>query len=197
MLTTQVKNTVVGCGLLLVTAGVPTWSRAQAQEGDAGSRQEATLNGLGDELNRTGRFATMHVTSLGAIAPVAGTPESRDDLRVRPASPDVSHRTSPETTAAPAAEFQYARALNAVDECRYDVARRRGVVPQTVAAGTVTLRWTIDPSGGVRDAEVTAASGTDAEVAACAKRVLTGWQFLKPRRGSFTVERSYTFRSLP
>jgi hypothetical protein len=45
----------------------------------------------------------------------------------------------------------------------------------------------------VRDAEALSADGTDLEVAACAKRVLSEWVFAKRAQGGTVVERTYRF----
>jgi outer membrane biosynthesis protein TonB len=65
--------------------------------------------------------------------------------------------------------------------------------PAKIAAGTVVLRFTIEKSGRVRDAEALSADGTDLEVAACAKRVLSEWVFAKRAQGGTVVERTYRF----
>jgi hypothetical protein len=91
-------------------------------------------------------------------------------------------------------ELQFSRTEPYLERCRIEVARRRHVAPARVAAETVTLRWTVEPSGRVRDAEAVTAGNTDLEVAACAKRVITEWVFAKPTGGApVTVEWTYRF----
>jgi len=90
-------------------------------------------------------------------------------------------------------EAEYRRAEPRLEQCRIEVARRRRVAPSRVAAKSVTLRWTIEPSGRVHDAEALLAPQTDTEVAACAKRVISEWSFAKQPGGSQTVEWTYTF----
>jgi len=88
-------------------------------------------------------------------------------------------------------EQEYAQTQKPVANCRIEVARRRRVAPAQVAAGNVVLRFTIEPSGRVRDAEAVSAVNTDLEVAACAKRVLSEWTFAKHATGNINVERVY------
>jgi hypothetical protein len=90
---------------------------------------------------------------------------------------------------------EYRRAEPRLEQCRIEVARRRRVAPSRVAAKSVTLRWTIEPSGRVHDAEALLAPQTDTEVAACAKRVISEWTFAKQPGGAQTVEWTYTFPS--
>jgi len=90
-------------------------------------------------------------------------------------------------------EAEYHRAEPRLQQCRIEVARRRRLAPARVAAKSVTLRWTIEPSGRVRDAEALLAPQTDTEVAACAKRVITEWVFAKQPAGPQTIEWTYTF----
>ena len=91
-------------------------------------------------------------------------------------------------------EAEYRRAEPRLQQCRVEVARRRRVAPSRVAAKSVTLRWTIEPSGRVHDAEAVLAPQTDIEVAACAKRVISDWVFAKQAAGPQTVEWTYTFQ---
>jgi hypothetical protein len=58
----------------------------------------------------------------------------------------------------------------------------------------VVVRFTIEKSGRVREAEALSAVDTDLEVAACAKRVLSDWKFPKRvRDAEVVVERTYRF----
>jgi hypothetical protein len=197
MQTMQSKLRVTWMATFGVAAALATstaWAEAPA---GSSTGQETALNGLGDELNRTGRFATVPVTPVGEITPADRTRGGHGEVRVRsvPADSSVKEASAPATESV--REFQYNKALTAAEDCRFDVARRRGVVPQNVPAGTVTVRWTIEATGAVRDAEAISVHGTDPEVAACAKRVLTGWHFLRPAGGQVVVERTLTFRPLP
>ena len=81
----------------------------------------------------------------------------------------------------------------AVAACRVEIARRRRLPPAKIAASEVVVRFTIERSGRVRDAEALTAAGTDLEVAACAKRVLSEWVFAKRAKDATVVERTYRF----
>ena len=78
--------------------------------------------------------------------------------------------------------------------CRVEIARRRQIQPDKVAAKEVVVRFSIDPDGRVRDAEALFAPDTDLEIAACAKRVITQWTFAKRPSSAVNVERTYRFR---
>jgi hypothetical protein len=119
-------------------------------------------------------------TSLGA-------PQLRERPVPQVATSDRRSRTDP------IVEAEYLRAEPRLQQCRIEVARRRRVAPSRVAAKSVTLRWTIEPSGRVHDAEALLAPQTDTEVAACAKRVISDWTFAKQPGGAQTVEWTYTF----
>jgi outer membrane biosynthesis protein TonB len=153
------------------------------------------LTGLDAELNGTGRVGAVTPGTKSQIeAPDAGaTPEAR------PAKPLASTRSAESlgeaagvVARAPAETAEeYHRTEARVANCRIEVARRRQVPPAKVAAGTVTVRFTVEPSGRVRDAEAISASDTDLEVSACAKRVLSEWVFAKHAGKPITVERTY------
>jgi len=174
---------------------------AAAMSGSARARAEG-LSGLDAKLNATGRVGTFAPQTGGipAATPDAGAAEkSRDPRRALTRLEDDSAATeaaarapgAPAPTAADDVELE--RTDGAVAACRIEVARRRRVPPAKVAAGTVVLRFTIEKSGQVREAEALSAVDTDLEVAACAKRVLSGWTFTKRARDPLVVERSYRF----
>ena len=102
----------------------------------------------------------------------------RADNLVAHQSPDLS-------------EEEYLQTDKPVANCRIEVARRRRVAPTQVLAGSVVLRFTVEPSGRVRDAEAVSQTNTDLEVAACAKRVLSNWTFAKHATGEIKTERVY------
>jgi hypothetical protein len=148
------------------------------------------LANLGTALNGTGRIATLELRSAGIdVASVAG----KKELVVRQ---QVAERQATTTTTPNGlSELDYQKIEPALDACRIEIARRRRSAVTDVAAGSVTLRWTVEASGRVRDAEALSAQNTDLEVAACAKRVVADWVFGKPPGGgAVTVERTYTFR---
>ena len=56
------------------------------------------------------------------------------------------------------------------------------------------MRFNVEADGRVRDAEAVSAPGTDSQIAACAKRVLSEWVFAKHAGDAIAVERTYRFR---
>jgi hypothetical protein len=134
---------------------------------------------------------------LAPLSSAAPTTLRAPPLAERPvpqvASTEIRPHGEVHTSANPNVEPEYRRAEPRLQQCRIEVARRRRVPPARVAAKSVTLRWTIEPSGRVHDAEALLAPETDIEVAACAKRVISEWVFAKQAGGPQTVEWTYTF----
>jgi hypothetical protein len=174
---------VVGMG---VAAGAAVESLARAE----------TLAGLDGKLNGTGRVG-VYTPEAAKIAPA---PDAGNPNRLRDPEPALA-RIDSEATAHAArpsggvGEDELLRTDGAVAGCRIEVARRRRLPPAKIAAGTVVVRFTIDKSGRVRDAEALSAIDTDLEVAACAKRVLSDWVFRKRAQDGTVVERRYRFPS--
>jgi hypothetical protein len=156
------------------------------------SDNDGGLARLNSALSGSGKIAETKIQPEGIDPAAVG---SHGDPVVKPAQ----SRTEPPPPAAasarmdPVAEEQYLTVEHRVQACRVEVARRRRVLPAEVAAGAVTLRWTVEATGRVKNAEAVAVQATDLEVAACAKRVITEWVFPKSRSGSVTVERTYRF----
>jgi hypothetical protein len=151
------------------------------------------LSGLDGELNGTGRIGTFAPpqTHIAPSSPDGGVATSaRDPV---PALARISADAERATHAGDGGN-EVEPTDKAVAACRIEVARRRHVTPAKVAADEVVLRFTIEHSGRVRDAEAVSAAGTDLEVAACAKRVLTEWVFAKRGKEQTVVERTYRFR---
>jgi hypothetical protein len=167
------------------------------------------LANLGDALSGTGKVADMKPKS-GGIGGIGAAPDKpHDDVQVRAraqatetaageAVPAAATGEDP-IAAAEAEHDHFAGAEHRLAACRIEVARRRRVPPAHVAAGTVTLRWTVQPDGHVRNAEAVGAVDTDLEVAACAKRVMSEWVFDRAKPGTdaaahpVTVQATYKF----
>lgn len=169
---------IVVCG----TAAAPVWAEG--------------LAGIGTQLNGTGRIGTYtpQLTRIGAASPDGGAATSARDPASALAriSDDADSRTA---TASEPGDTELASTDAAVAGCRVEIARRRRVPPAKVAAGTVVLRFTIERSGRVREAEALSAAGTDLEVAACAKRVLSEWVFARRATDGTVARRTYRFTS--
>jgi len=159
------------------------------------------LSGLEAKLQGTGRIGTPPAQAPGRLAassPAGGAAErTRDPRQALVRIEDESAATAATAPAqrpdaADAEELQHTD--SAVVACRIEVARRRRLPPSKVAAGSVVLRFTIERTGRVREAEALSAIDTDLEVAACAKRVLSEWTFTKRMRdAAVVVERTYRF----
>jgi hypothetical protein len=169
---------IVACG----TAAAPVWAQG--------------LAGIGAQLSGTGRIGTYtpELTRIGAASPDGGVATSARDPASALAriSDDANSRA---TTVIEAGDAELNSTDAAVADCRVEVARRRRVPPAKVAAGTVVLRFTIERSGRVREAEALSAEGTDLEVAACAKRVLSEWVFARRATDGTVAKRTYRFAS--
>lgn len=160
--------------------------------------QAGGLANIDSALNSTGRIALVDMSSAhggnGAGLETAGL-AAKGDRVVRPVTAGGNEAATTGTGGNSVfGDIEYHKMSQAFEHCRVEVARRRQVAPSTVAAGSVTLRWIIDGSGHVRDAEALSASDTDLEVAACAKRVTADWVFSKPAIGAVTVQRTFKLR---
>lgn len=159
------------------------------------------LTALSGKLRTTGRIGAPQAQPAGPMAAAvldAGPPEETRDPRKAVGRIEADD-TAVDATARPARsngadDEEIRRTDGAVANCRVEVARRRRLPPAKVAAGTVVVRFTIEKNGRVREAEALSAVDTDLEVAACAKRVLSDWKFVKRvRDAEVVVERTYRF----
>jgi outer membrane biosynthesis protein TonB len=171
--------------ILVAAAGAAVSARAQADG----------LAGLDAELNATGRIGTYtpEPTRIAPATPDAGAPASPRERAPTTARSDDNAAPPRARATDLKTDAEVQPTDGAVASCRIEVARRRRVTPAAVAAGTVVLRFTIERSGRVRNAEALSAEGTDLEVAACAKRVISDWVFAKRPQGAAVVQRTYRF----
>jgi outer membrane biosynthesis protein TonB len=178
----KVRSMVMGAVVIWAAGGV---ARAEVMPGG--------LAGLDVEMNGTGRIGNPWQGSDAAVtAPNIPDPSSRQKaLATAPRATRGDEDHEPARPRGDLSEQEYRQTDVAVANCRVEVARRRQVAPARLAAGTVLLRFTIEGSGRVRDAEAVSETNTDLEVAACAKRVLSDWRFAKHAGGEITVERVY------
>jgi hypothetical protein len=151
------------------------------------------------ELGRTGHVAVPDLRGeMTGI--VAGSIEDRPEVKVPaiPSVPSPKPLTRISLRDDPTLRVQYGKALGeSVEECRFDVARRFGITPVEVAADVLVLRWTIEPSGRVRDVSAVASFPSDEAVKACAKGVVSTWPLLSQLQKPVALEWSYTFRQIP
>jgi hypothetical protein len=171
-----------GLGLMVVLLG-----RAVSAEPAPGA-----LPGLDQELGSTGKVGAYAPRAAGRIEPPPVEPDTAARVPELPAERPAVPERAPEQSAV-LSEEEVRRTEAPVNACRVEVARRRQISPQKVAANEVIVRFTVEPNGRVRDAETISAPATDLEIAACAKRVLSEWLFAKHAHGVITLERTYHF----
>ena len=155
------------------------------------------LAGLDEKLSSTGRIGIYVPRSSSQIAPGIAPPTTDRDSASRglqPIAPSRADVSAPVERRAGLAEEEFTPTDGPVAACRVEVARRRQVAPKTLAAKEVVLRFSVEADGHVRNAEAVSALDTDLEIAACAKRVLSGWVFAKHPGEAVAVERTYRFR---
>ncbi|HEY6476752.1 MAG TPA: hypothetical protein VI456_09235 [Polyangia bacterium] len=171
-----------GLGLMVVLMG----GAVSAEPASSG------LGALDQELGSTGKVGTYAPHAASRIEPAPIEPDSA--ARV-PEPPAEREAVTPDHLEQPAvlSEEEVQRTDAPVTACRVEVARRRQISPQKLAANQVIVRFTVEPNGRVRDAETISAPATDLEIAACAKRVLSEWLFAKHAHGVITLERTYRF----
>lgn len=169
-----------------------------AAAGHASAEPAATgLAGLDNQLNKTGRIGAYAPQSSSQIAPATAPPTPERDSGPRALQPVSTYLANPRDQAdrgGGLAEEEFAPTELRVTACRVEVARRRQVSPQRLAAKEVVLRFNVEADGHVRNAEAVSALDTDLEIAACAKRVLSEWVFAKHVGDAIVVERTYRFR---
>jgi hypothetical protein len=177
-----------GLGLMVVVMTAMMGGVASAEPAQSG------LGALDQQLGSTGRVGayTPHAATSIEPAPIAPAPESSARVPELPTEREAVPDRTPEQTAL-LSEEEMRRTEAPVNACRVEVARRRQISPQKVAADQVIVRFTVEPNGRVRNAETISAPATDLEIAACAKRVLSEWLFAKHARGLITLERTYHF----
>jgi hypothetical protein len=177
-----------------VTLAAATTAKAQALPSDVPG-----LRNLDAELHRTGEVAVpaTPVEGNGILdsASIAAPPETR--VRSLMVSPPEAAPTRISLRDDPLLDSLYGSAFaTSLEACRVDVARQLRVSPAEVAAGIVTLRWTLEPSGRVRDVSVVAQSPTDGAVMACANVVVASRVLLSPVERPVALEWTYAFRTI-
>lgn len=137
------------------------------------SRQEGSLNKAGQLRETTG------VDERAAPIVVPNPFEDRAvEKRVAvpaPAPPPPPRSVPSEVLAL---DTNMPARISEVLACRMEIATDRRVRVEKVAAGTVLLRWTIQPGGGVTGAETVALKKTDPDVLSCASRKMGSWVFI-------------------
>jgi hypothetical protein len=156
-------------------------------------------------LNETGRVAIVDLLAL--LAPGARLQPATDrrgpdampaELRVlRTGDGAPSSSRSAGFISASLLEHELDLKFLSLDGCRIDVARRRRSPIAAIAAGRLTLRWTVLPGGAAAATEVVAQEPVDALVVDCVKRKMSLWIFPHPHGGAVRFVRAFAFRSSP
>lgn len=92
---------------------------------------------------------------------------------------------------------EVARHFADLESCRIKVAEAARVPLGAVAAGEISLHWTVLPSGGTRDTVVLEVSQTDLVLMKCVRRRMNAWTFSAPVGGPYRAHYDYTFLDAP
>jgi hypothetical protein len=151
------------------------------------------------EMRRTGQVGTpdLHGERTSIRRPDSLGQRTEAKVRFVPSAPADKTTARTKLSEDTALSAQYGQAFVAeVEKCRFRVARRVHTTPANISAGTIIVRWTLEPSGNVSDVTATATTSTDEEVTACARSVVAGWTILNPVKKVQALEWTYTFTEL-
>lgn len=150
----------------------------------------------GPSLRETGRVG--EIPLVYAALKGAGAPEHSGDQPTRDpvVHPRTAERERPGAGSLSAAiiAHELEKPVEALQDCRIDVARQQRRTWNAVAAGRVTLLWTILPAGTVAHVDVVPIDPLDLHVLECVKRAMARWTFARPRGGNVKVTASFAFR---
>jgi len=156
----------------------------------------------GPSLRETGRVGVIPGASAPpeALTPSATTWAGDSEKSVEPVAAGFAKAPPPRPPVGTIDPLllnqEMAANLAKVEDCRIEVARARQVPPAQVAAEPLLLRWTIQPTGETRTADVQSTGTTDQDLVSCARSTMSQWRFSPPRGGSMDVERTVSFRRL-
>jgi TonB-like protein len=147
-------------------------------------------------LRETGRVADIplaHATwRVERAAERAPSRPPRDPV-VRPHAGQGERRDAG-TLSATIIAHELEKSVAALQNCRIEVARRERRTWSAIAAGRVTLRWTILPAGTVASVDVKPSDPLDLHVLDCVKRTMMRWTFARPEGGGVAVSIPFAFR---
>jgi hypothetical protein len=202
---------VLGVSLGVVTAA-PLWAHAQeGDEGDATSRlieasdqaEPRAPSALfsGPSLRETGRIGAMPSSAPSNLIEPNAQMSSPNEKSIAPAATALEEDETPLRRPTGVIdkrvlEREIGERFVTIDDCRVEVARTHQVLPNTVTAVTLLLRWTIERDGTTSGTDVVATNAVDMAVMDCAKRAMSRWTFTRPRGGTVSVERSFLFKPL-
>jgi len=149
-------------------------------------------------LRETGRVGDIPLAAHAAawrIDRASGRSAARPpaDPVVRPHA-SAAERSDAGSLSAAIIEHELMKPVAALQNCRIEVARRQRRTWNAVAAGRVTLRWTILPAGTVAYVDVTPIDPLDLHVLDCVKRTMARWTFARPLGGGVAVAMPFAFR---
>lgn len=152
----------------------------------------------GPSLRETGRIAVapspmpMNAIESDAALPAA-SPKEKSIARAA-SSIDATPAARPEGVINQRVlDREIAEHFQDIAGCRVEVARTKQVTPAQIVADKILLRWIIQPDGSTGSTDVVAILPVDLGIMDCAKRAMSQWTFTRPRGGSMTVERHFTF----
>jgi hypothetical protein len=149
----------------------------------------------GPSIYETGRVGTMYVSDQGSRIERTSDAAMPKEQTVQARAQDGESLAPPSgRISAAALERDIEAQFASLQGCRIEVARQKQVALSEIAAGQLTLRWTILPSGGIAGTEVVAMESADSQLIDCVKRRMSSWSFAHPRGGSVRVSRTFQFR---
>src|SRR6185436_6572304 len=145
------------------------------------SRQEGSVHQAGEVQDQRGDVDD-HSAPVTEPNPVTGgKKEEPVTMPPQPPPPRVAHSVPAEVLAL---DTNMPARVTELLACRLEIATDRRVRLDKVAAGTVLLRWTVQPGGGVTDAETVAQRRkTDPELLSCVRHKMEGWIFIRAPGG--------------
>jgi hypothetical protein len=179
--------------LLVVAVGWPL--TASAQDGTLTpqqmSRQEWSLDKAG-EVRDPARDVDDQSAPISEPNPFEDRAAEKRVAVPAPTPPPGAARSVPADVLA--LDTNMPARINEVLTCRLKIATDRRVKLEQVAAGTVLLRWTVEPGGGVTNAETVARKKTDPEVLSCIRRQMEEWVFIRgPGGAPMKIEQTVKF----
>jgi len=163
-----------------LAGGVPL----MAQQNDATFRPQQMADQEGS-LQKAGELKEIepvdeHAAAIARPAPL-GEASAEKPVEVPPPPPVPVARGVPAEVLA--LDTTMPARVSELLACRLEIATDRRVRLQDVAASRVLMRWTVQPGGGVTDAETVAQRKTDPEVLSCVRRKMEAWLFIRAPGG--------------
>ena len=182
----------ISVAMLMAAAGGGRAARAEGRSAESALRAAPSLL-AGPSLRETGRVGSIPLVRPGALIEWTPAGASLREQQVRPVIGDAA--------SAPAGfistsllEHEMEEPVAALENCRIEVARRQNQRWNQVAAGRVTLHWTILPTGAISQIDVKPLDPLDVEVLECMKSAMELWTFARPSWGTVTVVHPFAFR---